>query len=145
MYAQIIPSKYHATFTGTMLLMEYNNIEAFTFWYNNLPKDQQVECLIRPVRAVTVSESKLINPCVTINGKTITFPVQLPSSHYIEFNSMDDCKMYGKDGEFVKDIVPTGNVPILDAGDNQVKFDYSYPTGSTSRAHVTVISTGKLK
>lgn len=51
---------------------------------------------------------------------------------WLEFNSPDDCKLYG----------PKGEIPILAPGENEISFSGRGSQGINSRVQVTVISEG---
>jgi hypothetical protein len=88
-------------------------------------------------------EGKLRHPSVTVGGQTILFPVEIESGCYLEFRSRSDCQLYGPQGELVAAVEPQGDVPLLEAGENQVKFTCEAPEGVSARAYVTVISQGE--
>ena len=73
----------------------------------------------------------------------LTFPVEIESGCYLEFHALDDCRLYGPQGELVRTVVPTGAVPQLAAGDNTLEFRCDSPPGVRSRAYVTVITQGE--
>ncbi len=117
------------------------HIESLGIWVNNVPAGKTVSCYLGPIRALPLVAVKLVDPSVTINGKTITFPITLETGQYIEFGSMDDCKLYAADGNFISDVKPRGDAPALSSGTNQVSFSCTPPEGGASaRAMVTVIA-----
>lgn len=123
--------------------LTFGTVEKFQIWYNNLPKNKSVECLIGPVKALPIIPGKVINPTITIGGKKLVFPVEMESGMYIEFTSTTDCKLYGSKGEFLKDITPQGAIPTFASGNNQVSFTATGANGITPRAQVTLIGHGK--
>jgi len=125
-------------------LVDPAHIEQFNVWVNNVPAGKRVSCLISPLRALPIVAAKLANPSVTINGKTVVFPVSLETGQYIEYYSADDCKLYGADGNFISDVRPTGDAPTLSPGKNDAAFSCDPPPGDlNARAIVTVISEGE--
>ena len=120
--------------------VDYENIESFDIWYNNLPPNEEVNCFISPVKAIPMVEGIIKNPEITINGKTIVFPVEMKSGSYLEFNSISDCKLYGPKGELLAEVTPGGEVPELGRGDNAVTFSCDEDSKLNIRANVTVIS-----
>ena len=123
--------------------VRYNAIERLGIWYNNLPPGKQATCYISPVKAIPLVSGKLINPTVTIGGRTITFPVEYGSGSYLELNGPTDCKLFGPKGEVLAEVKPQGPLPTLAAGANEVKFTSGSPEGLNARANVTIISQGK--
>jgi hypothetical protein len=121
----------------------YNNIESLNLWYNNVPAGKMAECQIKPIKALPLVNGKLINPAITIGGKTIVFPAEVDSGCYLEFNSMSDCKLYGQNGELIREIIPQGDVPFIDEGDNLIKFGCDVSEGINARSNVTIIGRGE--
>ena len=120
--------------------VDYGRLDSLKLWYNNIPKGAEVRCHLSPVKALAHLKTELVNPRVTIGGRTITFPTRLPSGSYLEFRSMTDCKMYDAKGEFLAEIKPSGDIPRLETGRNVAEFSCEVPTGVRARANVTVIS-----
>jgi len=122
--------------------VRFDQVESIGLWYNNLPVGKAATCYLSPIKALPLVKTKLVNPAVTIGRTTITFPVEIESGSYLEFNSMTDCKLYGPTGELLREVVPQGQVPTLEPGDNTLQFGCNAPDGVTPRARVTVISRG---
>ncbi len=122
---------------------DYRQIATLTVGINNLPQGKSVEVRLGPVRALPLRSVKLVNPAVRINGRTLTFPVELENGSYLEFRGLDDCRAYDAQGASLGEVVPVGEVPILDAGVNTVDFIAAPSTEGTARARVTVITLGE--
>jgi hypothetical protein len=122
--------------------VRYSHVETIGLWYNNLPVGKPATCYLSPIKALPLVKIRLVQPAITIGNATITFPVEIESGSYLEFNSMTDCKLYGPKGELLREVTPQGQVPTLNSGDNEVEFRCSAPDGVTPRAQVTVISHG---
>ena len=120
--------------------VNYSQVEKLSLWYNNLPPNKTVTCYLSPIKALPLMNAKLSQPAVTVSDKTIIFPVEIESGCYLEFHSMSDCKLYGPQGELIGEVEPQGDVPLLETGENQVKFTCDVPTDVNARAYVTVIS-----
>jgi hypothetical protein len=122
--------------------VRYKSIEKFSVWCNNLPSGKTTTCYLSPVKAVPVVETKLIKPSLTVGDKTITFPVEIKSSQYLEYGGPNDCKLYSGDGGLLQEVATEGNVPILAGGENEIHFSCSAPDRINARANVTVITHG---
>jgi hypothetical protein len=120
--------------------INYASIERLSLWCNNIPAGKTIRCHISPVKAIPLVQAKLLNPSITIDGKTLVFPVELPSGYFIEFNSLDDCKVYDSRGFLLKQIRPEGDIPVLKTGTNWIKFDCGVSPQVRPRSYVTVIS-----
>ncbi len=123
--------------------VHYGHIESFSLWCNLVPKDGEVSCYLSPVKAVPVVANTLRNPALTIGGATITFPVEMESGAYLEFNSLEDCKLYGPKGELLAEVRPEGDVPSLQSGDNAIEFRAACNEGLNPRARVVLIAKGE--
>ena len=126
-------------FTGTFWV-DYGKLDSFKIWYNNIPQGEEVKCFLSPIKALPHVKAKLANPSIKIGGQTITFPTTLESGSYLEFRSVNDCKVYDARGELMGEIKPLGSIPQLEAGSNVVQFSCKVPPGVSARANVTLIS-----
>ncbi|MDI6827605.1 MAG: hypothetical protein QME62_03865 [Armatimonadota bacterium] len=124
--------------------VDYGHIGSISLWCNNLPPGKSVRCLLSPVKALPLIKAKIRNPSITIDGKTIVFPVEMESGSWLEFNSLDDCKLYAPNGELIQEVRLQGDIPEMSAGDNEVKFECEVSPNVTPRAKVTIISRGNL-
>jgi hypothetical protein len=126
-------------FSGTNWV-DYAQLDSLRLWYNHIPKGEKIKCYLSPIKALPHVKATLVNPSMELGGQTITFPTTLESGSYLEFRSMNDCKVYNAKGAFVSDVVPQGNIPQLEAGNNVVQFSCIVPDGGSARANVTIIS-----
>jgi hypothetical protein len=83
------------------------------------------------------------NPAVSVNGKTLVLPVDMPSGSYLEFNTSSDCVLYGSKGEMISQVSPEGEIPLLSAGENQIQFSCDAADGPDPRVKLTVTSHGR--
>jgi hypothetical protein len=83
------------------------------------------------------------NPAIAINGRKIILPVEMRSGSYLEFSEDNDCVLYGPKGEEIKKVTLDGDVPMLLAGDNQIRFSCDRAEKPAPRVKLTVISMGK--
>lgn len=124
--------------------INFSKVQSVTIWYQNLPAGKPVKCRIGAVKALPMISATIKNPSVTIGGKTVVFPVEMTSGSWIEYNSADDCILYGPKGETIAKITPKGAAPLLKAGPNAVKFSSDKVKGPNPRARVTVIGMGEM-
>jgi hypothetical protein len=126
--------------------VDEGNLKTFDIWCNNLPAGKQSTCHISPIKCLPLAKAKVGNPAVTINGKKMTFPVQMESGSYLEFNSPTDCKLYSPDGKLISEVAPQGDGIELRGGRaaaNELRFSCDGPTGVRPRVRVTVFCEGK--
>jgi hypothetical protein len=121
-----------------------SSIETLSLYVNNVPANGSVTTYLSPVRAVPVVKAKLRNPAVSVNGKTLTFPVEIESGQALEYLSPTECRLYAPSGELIREVTPVGEAPILKAGENEVRFMCEPTEGVNPRAYVWTITEGEL-
>jgi hypothetical protein len=123
--------------------VSYGQVASLGLWYNHLPPGQRAVCYLSPIQALPLVSTKLVNPAVSIAGQRVVFPVEIESGCYLECHSADDCQLYGPQGQRLRSVVPEGEIPWLEAGANEVRFECGASAGASPRANVTVISFGE--
>jgi hypothetical protein len=122
--------------------VQFNNIDKIQLWYNNLPGRKEAGCLIGQIKALPLVNQTIINPSVTIKGKTVVFKCTMESGMYLEFRSENNCKLYGPKGDIIMDVEVSGAVPELMAGENKISFKCIGKENVNPRVQVTVITEG---
>ena len=138
----IWPDEYFNVYNSYFYTVKFDNVDKLQLWYNNLPADKEVNCVIGPVKALPMVPATISNPAFSIGGETVIFPVKMESGMFLEFYSPDDCVLYGSKGEFIQRVAIKGNVPVLKPGNNEVSFTCEGPEGINPRVQVTVIGEG---
>lgn len=123
--------------------VDYAHVSSLGLWVNDLPPGEQVSCLLGPIRALPLVAVKLRNPSVTIEGKTVVFPVEIETGSYMELRPAGEARLYGPTGGLVGTVKQEGDIPALRPGANRVRFHAEGPEGASVRARVTVISMGQ--
>ena len=77
-----------------------------------------------------------------MGDRTLLLPVEMESGSYLEFNSTADCKVFGPDGGFLQDVKITGEIPVLAAGVNQLRFGCDLAPGPNPRVRITTATFG---
>jgi len=122
--------------------VSFAHVESLSLWYNKLSPGKKATCYLGPIKAVPLAPTKLIRPSITVGGATLVFPVEIESGAYLEFQSPADCKLYGPQGQLVREVKPEGQVPTLAVGPNEVRFQCASPPSIRARAQVTIITQG---
>lgn len=123
--------------------VDFNQVDTLSFWYNQLPQNEKVCCYLSPLKALPLKPTKLINPQVTLGGKTLRFPVEIETGAYLEFHSLTDCRLYDPNGALLSEVKPEGEIPTLLAGENSLEFTCESPEGTHARARVVTIARGE--
>ncbi|MCC6445426.1 MAG: hypothetical protein IT210_18440 [Armatimonadetes bacterium] len=130
---------YYATYREGVL---FHQISSLSLWLNDIPPGKTAACYLGPVKALPLVSAKMKNPRLTVGGRTILFPVEIESGSFLEMGSLTDCKLYGPQGDLLREVAPQGDLPALAPGENAVTFACEGPEGVTVRAKVTVITRG---
>ena len=123
--------------------VNYGSVGALNIWYNNLPPGEDVACRIGPVKALPLVSAPLCRPWIEVDGARMAFPADVEPGSYIEYNSADDCALYGREGEPLSQVRPEGEAPLLTGGENAVRFGCDTEAGRRPRARVTAITDGE--
>jgi len=118
-----------------------DNVIGLQLWFNNVPRGRTVTCYLTPIKAIPLVEQQMRHPSLTIAGRTVTFPVEMESGQYLELRGGGECSLFSRTGELVRQVRPEGEIPVLEAGVNEVVF-HCEATGCRPRAWVTVITEG---
>ncbi|HUS47568.1 MAG TPA: hypothetical protein VM098_05585, partial [Phycisphaerae bacterium] len=117
--------------------------DQLSLFVNAVPPGRGVSCYASPIKALPLEETSLRNPSVAISGKTITFPVEMRSGQYLELRGRDNCLLYDLDGKVLRHVAPTGGIPGIAGGDNEVEVAVESPApGAALRLAVTALLIG---
>ena len=124
--------------------IDFGTVESVSIWYNNLPKDRQVKCLIGPIKALPMLPCTVKNPTIRLNDKTLSLPVEIQSGSRVELDGSGGFIVFGSKGETLATGAVDGAPPVLRKGQNHVRFSCGQTDGPPPRVKVTVISHGDL-
>jgi hypothetical protein len=124
-------------------IVQFNNVDKLQLWYQNLPAGTDVKCLIGTIKALQMVPVTIVDPEITIGGEKLIFKVKMESGMYLEFNSLEDCRLYGTKGEFIRDVKIEGKIPLIIAGENDIFFKCEGTKGISSRVQLTIITEDK--
>jgi hypothetical protein len=120
-----------------------DHTSGLSLWFGNLPQNDSVRCLLRPIKALTVHKVKLANPAVTIGGARLVFPVTIESGQSIEFGLAPECRLHDERGAILQTVRPEGPTPRMETGENPVTVTCDTPDGRPARLKVTIITYGE--
>ncbi|HZH71307.1 MAG TPA: hypothetical protein VFD91_02340, partial [Mariniphaga sp.] len=137
------PDEYFNVYNSYFYTVHFDKVDKLQLWYNNLPENKEINCVLGPVKALPMIPATIRNPAFTIGDDTIVFPVEMKSGMYLEFYAPDDCVLYGSKGEVIRKVDFIGNIPELKHGTNEVSFHCDRLEKINPRVQVTVIGEGK--
>lgn len=117
----------------TVRHFQYDNIRSVFLRYNSIPANSEVRCLVGPVKALREHWLPVKNPAFSVRGETIMFPCQVETEGYLEFTGEGKARLFDREGVEVREVVPQGDVPVLQQGPNRISFrseggsDFSSP------------------
>ncbi|HOT35613.1 MAG TPA: hypothetical protein PLT86_02995 [Candidatus Latescibacteria bacterium] len=123
--------------------IDYTQIRSVSLWFNAIPAGESVSCRLGPIKALPMRPVTLRNPSVIMGGQEITFPVGMKSGWYIEYAAGEPCILYDDQGTPVAEVTPRGAAPVLQHGENSVRFVCETDEHLPARAHVSVITRGE--
>src|SRR5690554_414294 len=127
------------SYKGTVNL---TSVDKLQFWYNDLPANTKVNCIIGPVKALPLVPVTITNPTIEIGNERIVFPVRMVSGMYLELRENGNCKLYSPQGKVLQELTLTDKIPELKQGENLITFLCDGTNGVSSRVKVTVINEG---
>ena len=116
---------------------DHAHISRLSFWLNNIPRGATVACHLGPVHRVSLKPAELMNPAITVNGVTHTFPVTLHSGEYLECSANAGARIYDAKGEMVREV--DTDLPRVQFAAGRNAFTSSGP----GRARVTCFTRGE--
>ncbi|MBT3378169.1 MAG: hypothetical protein HN742_27100 [Lentisphaerae bacterium] len=125
--------------------LDLSKIEYILYYYNGLPASRTianvtttgrpVACIVDGVKAMRDS-ARLNSPVLTINGQSVTFPVDLYSGSSLTCRDQVNWTVHGINGQQVASGKVTNPFPVLKAGANQAKLTFN--TKDSGEFRVTV-------
>jgi hypothetical protein len=122
--------------------VSFSQVSSISLWLNNIPAGKTVACYLSPLKALPLIKSVIRNPIVKVGDNSITFPIEIESGSYLEWESTQVCKVYGPKGELKAEKELQTKGPELRAGENMVTLQCEAGEGIRPRANVTVSSYG---
>jgi hypothetical protein len=122
--------------------VDFGAIESMEIWCQNLPPGKAVQCGLGEINALPMLAATLKDPVITVNGVATVFPAEMTSGSWLECNGPDDCVLYGSKGEILARVVPSGKLPTMRGGQNQVQFSCTATHGPAPRVKVTLFTQG---
>jgi hypothetical protein len=123
--------------------VNFSQVSSVSLWLNNIPQGKSVIVHLSPVKALPLLKSVLQHPALTVNDKTISFPIELETGCYLEMLAADDCKVYGPKGELKAEVKPDSTLPSLDPAANRIRLDTQTGRAGQPRANVTIMTEGQ--
>jgi hypothetical protein len=103
----------------------------------------QYDLRMKPIVVLPHREQVLVNPTVTINGQSVTFMTELKSGTYLECSAEGECAVFDVKGGVIDTPAITGEIPVVQPGDNELMISSRGASPYVKRATVTLRLTGE--
>ena len=126
--------------------MHYKDVESISLWFNNLPADREVTCLIGAIQALPLIETRTGTLALSVpsskEGNAVSFLADINTGEYLELGPSGQLRRYGRDGKLLGE-TRVEAVPQLQQGPNEVTLALEGPLDPhPKRFRVTVIRYG---
>ncbi|MBL9135368.1 MAG: hypothetical protein JNK85_05850 [Verrucomicrobiales bacterium] len=119
-------------------------VESVGVWLQNLAPGRETRIGIGPVQAVRLRTNKVVNPRISIGGKTIEWVGGIGSGGWIEANGPDDCTAFGPKGENLGKIEARGEWPLIQPGVSELRFTCDAGPGESPRVRLVTTLDGEF-
>jgi hypothetical protein len=130
--------------------LDLSKIEYVLYYYNGLPASRTIDnvattgrtvaCIVDGVKAMRAS-ARLGTPVFTLNGQSVTFPVDLYSGHSLVCTDQAAWAVFGPGGQETARGRVEGTFPVLKAGANPATLTFKTRDSEAFRVTVSTVKT----
>lgn len=122
--------------------IDFSRIDRMYVFITNLPPGKAADVHFGRVEALRETPLPIRNPALTVNGSTITFPVEIAPEGYLEFHTSGMARVFDAKGFATAESEPHGRPPILRPGANEIRFECERASGVGQTVNVTIHTRG---
>ena len=124
--------------------MDWESVPRVYVFLTNIPSGSSASARFGRLEALHESTPRTVrNPGLTVNGKSITFPVTIEPDWYLEYAGADPVRVFDANGFLQAEVMPEGPPPQLTAGNNSLTFFCERGPDFGETVKVTPITRGK--
>ena len=123
--------------------MSFELVDRVYVFITNLPPGATARAGFGRLEALKETPRTISNPGLTVDGKSITFPVTLEPGWYLEYEGDGPVRVFDPNGFTKANVAPKGPVPTMRKGGNKVTFFCDQGEDKGETAKVTLITRGK--
>lgn len=129
-------------------VIDLGQVAAISVWVNETPAGGSTEILIGDIVSLPLTPSSISEPSITLNDRTLAFPVTLTAGQYVEYvpgggNRGGTASVYGPDNALVRKVDLRAIAPTLPSGGADLQVQCRTADGAAPRVAVTVITRGE--
>lgn len=102
---------------------DLSRVEYLILYFNGIPAGKRVTCHVDELR-VLPRPAGLREPQLTVDGRTVRFPVALSAGERLVLDASGRARHYASDGRLVEVVKPSGSLPLLRPGRHQIAFGW---------------------
>ncbi len=121
-----------------------DHVSELNLYFNDLPPGDTATVYLSPLKALRTTTVELRNPTLQVNGQKLTVPVTLQSGSYLELEPTGECAVYDRRCALLERVQVEGELPVLNAGENEVTFTCEGSEGFAARANVMFVTEGPV-
>ena len=123
--------------------INFAEIARIYVFLTNLPVGGSAKARFSRLEALQEITRTIRHPGLTVNDKSITFPVTLEPDWYLEYTGAGPVRVFDANGFTQAEVVPEGPVPSFKKGNNSLTFFCDRGTDFGETVDVTLITRGK--
>ena len=124
-------------------IMSFEAVDRVYVFITNLPQGETTTASFGRLEALKETPRPVHNPGLTLQGKSIIFPVSLQPNWYLEYVGDGPVRVFDSNGFIKAEAKPKGAVPTIGKGNNNVTFFCDPGNDRGQTAKVTFITRGK--
>ncbi|OGV70078.1 MAG: hypothetical protein A3K19_27615 [Lentisphaerae bacterium RIFOXYB12_FULL_65_16] len=117
------------------------SVKGVNLYYNDLPPETEVTCLIGRIEALREQPLPLESPTLDVAGQKLVFPVTLKPDEYVEMDWTGACRHFEPNGGLLAEVKPQGQLRLAQ-GENVVRLSCAAADAAAPRAEVTLAVKG---
>jgi len=137
---------FHFPFSNYTALrgMSFDSVARMYVFLTNIPVGGSARARFSRLEALREMTPRTVhNPGLTVNGKSITFPVAIEPSWYLEYAGAGPVRVFDANGFTKAEVMPEGPAPSLQSGNNSLTFFCDRGPDFGETVEVTPITRGK--
>lgn len=125
----------------TLKGFDYGSVSSIAVGFVNIPPGARVTCRVAGVKALREKRAACVNPRFILGAQTLTFPVSVPTDHYLVYDGAGQATVFDRNWNAVQRVVPQGALE-LPSGKSPLSFAYDAGKGAAPWVRVRLRSVG---
>jgi hypothetical protein len=115
----------------------YSLVNSVALRLMKLPPKEDVTLYLSEIKALREEDLPLVEPTITVEGKTVRFPAELRPDQCLIFKSEEGlCKLYSNNGFPLRNVKVEGEIPTLRIGGNRIIYNCHNAQGFSRKAKI---------